>query len=336
VIGICVVYMAGTPEQFGLLERSIAELQRMTAGPYRIYGIVPGNDPAVQRRLKRHPVTIVTGPSERYTIMHEEHSRLLDLLVDRAVADGCSHIATFDMDSWPLLRGWDTAYPALLTEAAPVVAILRNELGDNFPFAAFTLFPATFWQPGNSSFLVNLRGPSDPDAAPLASRPETGSGILAQLARAGQGLHRLERSNVWDIHLIFGAVYDNTIYHLGAGSRRPKTKFDAQIYRTEGDPVRMRFADEMNAAQSGFAIDQTLARYEDFIHALIGSAPAYLPILTPTAPFPACFERTPPEQRAVWPGMPPPLDAGPPAAPVAVAPAPLARRLKQALRVLRG
>ena len=147
MLGICIVYLVTDPGSAPLLRLSLEQFRRFTDGPYRIYGTVLRSPRKVSRLLRREGVRLFDYPdgSEHAAL---EHAGLLDRLVDEACNDGCDAVATFDLDSWPVMRGWDGFYRGYLGEATPLVSIVRTELTDNFPFPGFTLFPASFWSPG--------------------------------------------------------------------------------------------------------------------------------------------------------------------------------------------
>lgn len=299
MLGICVVYLAQGPDGFALLDCNLAQLKRHTRGPHRIYGCCPDNDAATCQRLTEHGV-IVHPALERNPDISQEHSALLDALVDRAIAEGCDHVATFDMDSWPVLEGWDQFYADLLTDESPVAAIVRTELGDNFPFAAFTMLRAGFWQHALSSFSARQGLMCSPEGSALSSRPgETGSGILSQLYDEEKRFFRLERTNLWNLHPVIAAVYDNTIFHLGAGSRTPRFITDEQSYQIGGVPARQRFAERMNEVVRDHARSETLERHDEFVAALAGeNRQALRPIETDPRKLPKALSLTPVDARA--------------------------------------
>ena len=303
-LGICIVFLVRDTDADGyaLLDACIERIARHTRGPYRLYGSCPDGDAGTLRRLHEHGVTIVPVAG-RHPHISQEHSMLLDRLVDRAVADGCTHVATLDMDSWPVHDGWDGLYADAIDARAPVAAIVRTELGDNFPFAAFTFLPATFWRVGESSFSTEQRATFAAADADASSRPgETGSGILAQLRRDGQQFLRLERSNRWDVHPLIAGLYDGTIFHLGAGSRQPVFVIDEQTYALNGSPLRRRFADYMNAQLREFALRQVLAHHDEFVDQLAGGAREPLvPIRSDPRELPKSMSHTPVGQRTPWP-----------------------------------
>lgn len=300
MVGICVIYLVDDPVGYRLLELSLDQIERTTAGPYRLYGCCPDGDPETLRRLAARGVEVhAAGDPARVREPQVEHSELLNALADAAASDGCSHLATFDMDSWPILPGWDQRYAGALTGQAPVASIVRTELGDNFPFAAFTMMAREFWRVGESSFSTRLRGSFDEDALGALSRPEeTGSGIAVQLGRDGLTFLRLERSNRWEVHHVIAGIYDDAVFHLGAGSRAPQFINDNEVYAIDGSPLRRRFATQMNRAVSEAISEQLLAEHDALMSELAGGALRPLePIPTDPRTVPRHLAHTPVERR---------------------------------------
>ena len=301
MLGICVVYLVTEADGYALLDHSVHQIKRLTRGPFRIYGCCPNGDDETIRRMTRNGIIHQDIP-ERRPHISEEHSNLLDMLVDRAIRDDCTHVVTFDMDSWPICDGWDELYCGILDDRFPLAAMMRTELYDNFPFAAFICMRRDFWEVGSSSFSTQLRARFKPDAAGLSRRPrETGSGILAQLFRDSQSFLRLERSNRWNVHPLIAGLYDNTIFHLGAGSREPRFVCDDWSYGLNGSELRRAFADRMNAEVRAFAIEQILQRHDQFLNQLAGGNRGPLtPIQCDPAELPREMALTPIECRRLW------------------------------------
>lgn len=301
MLGICVVYLVTDSDGEALLDFSISEIAARTAGPYRLYGCCPRNDRRTQKRVARRGATVLQSGG-RADNPSQEHSAMLNMLVDRAVADGCETVATFDMDSWPIADGWDRLYGDALSERFPVAAITRAEVGHNFPFAAFTMLRREFWRAGESSFTTRQRGPFAPEAANAASRPgETGAGVLAQLHAEGLGYLRLERSNVWNVHPLMAGVYDNTIFHIGAGSRAPRFLTDDAEYGLDGSPVRRGYADQVNEAKRAFTMTNALRHHEAFLAELAGPDRRPLkPIETEARGLPKTLAPTALADREIW------------------------------------
>jgi hypothetical protein len=302
MLGICVVYLVSEVEGYDLLTLSLEQINRHTLEPYRVYGCCPNNDAKTLELMHRHNVEILPAP-ERHADISQEHSRALDLLTDKAVKDGCTHVATFDMDSWPVFTGWDRMYANAIGDVNfPLVSIVRTEMSDNFPFAAFTMFGRDFWCAGGSSFSTKQRAQFDEIAADLSSRPgETGSGILAHLHRNQQSFLRLERSNHWNFHPIIAGLYDNTIFHLGAGSRKARFMTDDASYTIGKSAIRRAYGDAANQRAREFTIEQLLLNHDEFVLELAGGGLHPLrPLPTDPQALPKQLTAKPLNERTIW------------------------------------
>lgn len=277
MIGICIVFLISGPWGKFLAQTAVDQICRHTRGPHRIYGYALRADDDQMRFLSGlglHSL-ITPDPTDQSDSVSREHANLLDRLTTIAFEDGCTAVATFDMDSWPTVSGWDVRYAGLLTQQTPVVAMVRTELGDNFPFAAFTLLDRTFWEPGVSSFSSRWDGST-------STRPsETGSGILDRLNQLGLSFFRLEKTNEWIPHPIIGAVYDDSFFHLGAGSRTPHLITDAAQYALNGSETRKTFGITLNGYTRDAVLEGLRNNHDEFISQLIGGrAESFVPILS--------------------------------------------------------
>jgi hypothetical protein len=302
MIGICVVYLFADERADFLACQSIQKLKEYTEGEYRIYGCAPRASEQQIQALSDLGVVLLPArevpgnPHPSWNSTSAEHSCLIDGLVSRAFEDGCAFAAAFDMDSWPVVSGWDGFYSRLLSEAIPVAAIVRTEFSDNFPFGAFTIVKRSFWRPGHSSFAGDL------DHSRSRRPWETGSGILDQLAREEKTFLRLERTNAWNPHPIVAGVYDDAFFHLGAGSRTTRFISDEQQYALNGSETRRRFADEMNMAFHRTVIEMLREDHDAFIKELAGGElVAFEPIPTPAANIPPALSLTDRSMRAPRP-----------------------------------
>jgi hypothetical protein len=279
MIGICLIFHDELPWQSTLLNICIDQIRRRTKGNFRIFGTVPGNVRATQLKLLEREIEVVDAPSERIRPVQREHGLLLERLIERAIQSDCSHIATFDADSWPIIDGWDNYYVGLLSRAAPVAAVVRTELGDNFPFACFTLFRSEFWMASRSSFNSYIPSREIGGLVEPTRPKETGSGILRQLVDEDLSFFVLERSNGYDPHPIMGGVYDNAVFHLGAGSRQPRFITDTYHYDLDGLDFSRRFADRMNAEVQKFLIDELVTDHDSIMAGLTRNSAALAPML---------------------------------------------------------
>lgn len=251
MLGICVVYLLRYRDSEYFLHTSIARLKAYTKGPFRIYGAIARNSaPTTAGLLAEAGITLVELTAKEELAGASEHANLLDLLVDNAVEDGCTHVATFDMDSWPVVDGWDMLCAARINDAEPVIAAVRREENTHFPFPGFTFFPASFWRVGNSSFSSEQRA-KFPSALVKSLRrwSETGAGILLQLMVEERGWIALERSNAWNPHAVMCGLYGDMVFHFGAGSRRPSFLCDRFEYGLNEGPMRDDFRYAINDAR---------------------------------------------------------------------------------------
>lgn len=278
MLGICVVYLVADEVGELLLRMNLHHLRAHTEGPHRIYGVALRLPDALTQVLGQAGVRLPPLPTfdpagyERNSKGAGEHSHYLDQLVDRAFADGCSRVATFDMDSWPVARGWDTYYERLLAPAVPVVAMQRVETHDDFPNPAFTLIDRSFWRHGLSSFAgFNPRAPF-PIRHWAFSRPQSGAGILAELRANGQRFLPLLRTNLWNPHPVMCGIYDHRVFHFGAGSRTPTFGCDKDEYATIDTDISRSFVAAVNAAKRAFFARQLKASPEEFLRQLVQGA----------------------------------------------------------------
>lgn len=290
MIGICTIFLfAGEWGEF-LARQSIQKIRQHTRDEYRIYGYAPRASDRQIDFLSQLNIACLPTPapkSDRPWSAMTEHSLLLDSLVSRAFADGCEFVATFDMDSWPIVNGWDSFYSQRLSDEVPVAAMVRTEFTDNFPFAAFTLLSRPFWREGYSSFASD-------STCSLSRRPrETGSGILDQLARDEKMFLRLERTNEWNPHPIMAGLYDDAFFHVGAGSRTPVFISDDQQYGLNGSSTRRQYANSMNIAARQCIMAALRDNHDNFIRELAGGEFAvFEPILSEASSIPQALEHS--------------------------------------------
>lgn len=269
MLGICVIYLVPDAESACLLPLSIRQIKLHTRGDYRIYGCALrlGDDQVAHLHREGVELPELT-PSP--TTGRAEHAHYLDRLVDHAFAEGCSHVATFDMDSWPICEDWNGICEGLVSEHVPVASVVRAEIGDDFPFPALTYLTREFWKAGQSSFSATQRGRSADEHPRDDNRlQETGSGILAQLRQEGRTFAPLYRTNTWDPHPIMCGVYADLVFHLGAGSRAPHFVTDREEFSRNGSAVRDGYRLHVNAARREFFLAELQVRHDSFMRELV-------------------------------------------------------------------
>lgn len=225
-LGILVVYFVDDSEG-AVLQLHLDAFRRLTESNHTIYAAANRLSLKFVEILKNAPnVKVCTLPGTELR-MSREHAYYLDQLADVAIRDGCSHLCTFDVDSFPIRKSWDLALASNLTHEKPVAAVLRKENGDSvLAHPCCTFFGSPFWIKYKPRFL-----PSWQECDKLSckwfllrhlSEGDTGIGISYTLQKHGLGWHKMLRSNANNDHYLIGGIYDDLIFHLGASTRGKK------------------------------------------------------------------------------------------------------------------
>ena len=130
------------------------------------------------------------------------------------------YMVTLDADAFPIRDGWLERYLEPLSEAEPVAAVQRLENGDRHADRCFLVCTSKTWRRRRFSF-----EPSIADAGFL---------ISYSLELSGLSWRKLVRSNRWDPHPLTAAVYDDAVYHHGAGGRLPMYRMNQGAWAGEG------------------------------------------------------------------------------------------------------
>lgn len=152
-----------------------------------------------------------------------EHDRKLNLLADIM----CSHaedkdiIIFIDGDAFPI----QPLFPYIqeMVDKHQLVAVQRlDNLGDIQPHPCFCAIKASFWREidgdwHNGYSWINSHGVSVTD---------TGASMLQKMEEHKINWYPMVRSNTKDLHPLLFGVYDNLIYHHGAGFRDAVLRVD--------------------------------------------------------------------------------------------------------------
>lgn len=219
-LAILVVYVVRSHDDETLLDLHLDRIARHTTVPYRIHAAAPRiTARAASVLAARDEVTVwPTPPFDQFG--SREHAHHLDALVQHGLAGASSHLATFDLDSFPIADGWhDTFAPR---DRNGVAAILRLENGDVvLPHPSCTVLARTFLEQHPFSFSPDSDGTREFRAFLRGSgqSADTGIRLAYELARHNLEWQRVLRSNVNDLHPLIAGIYGNTVFHLGAGAR---------------------------------------------------------------------------------------------------------------------
>ncbi len=134
----------------------------------------------------------------------------------------CSHklIIHLDSDAFPVKGGWIDRYAKLLSRKSPVVAVKRLENGDTHSDRCFLMFSRKGFKKHAFDFSK-------------VGVPDSGGGISENLEKDGYRWKPLLRSNKHNYHPVISAIYDDSVYHHGAGSRNPRLRFNQEIWEKE-------------------------------------------------------------------------------------------------------
>lgn len=273
MLGICIAFRVTGPATTRLCDHSVARIRALTQGPYRLFGtIARGSLPDTAERLRAAGVELPDIPPFE-SGGTREHGYFLNAMVDHAVTEGCTHVATFDMDAWPVEDGWDVRSAEEVSEEVPIVAALRAEVHTNFPFPGFTFMRSDFWKVGVSSFMVESRTAFPEDVVRRVQRPiEPGAGILCQLLMEGKAWIPLARSNGWNAHKVMAGLYGDRVFHLAGGSREPTFGSDGPEFSLNGSELRSRYRQVVNVVRQDFLLDAAVDREEELLTELRGES----------------------------------------------------------------
>jgi hypothetical protein len=157
-------------------------------------------------------------------VMAGEHRDKLDQLARRVVrgmAITDDDILVFlDGDAFPIRAL--TPFIVEVLQEVPLAAICREENDEEYPHPSFCVTTVGFWK--------EVAGTWEVSSDPGAPTNELGGGRLRDLLRdRGVQWRRLLRSNAFDPHPVLFGIYEDLIYHHGAGFRRPVTALDRKM-----------------------------------------------------------------------------------------------------------
>jgi hypothetical protein len=201
------------------IEPQLNHLSRHIDRPYRVYAFLNGIDPAAYK-------------DKFFYICTEDiksHAIKLNLLADIAclAAEGPDDWLIFlDSDAFPIADVVGYAEDRL--HKYPLIAVRRDEnLGDPQPHPCFCITTVGFWKKIGGDW---KRGYQWKNAAGNLVT-DVGGNLLGKLREKNIGWLPMLRSNQINLHPVFFGIYDNLVYHHGAGSRKPVIRVDKAKFR---------------------------------------------------------------------------------------------------------
>lgn len=162
----------------------------------------------------------------------ESHAVKLNLLADMAAM---SHSA--GQDDWLMFIDGDAFPIADIVSFGrdklgnyPLLAIRRTENnGDIQPHPCFCLTTIGFWKDIDGDWNRGYEW-RDPAGRKVT---DVGGNLLEILNQRRINWYPMSRSNKRDMHPLWFGIYEDVIYHHGAGFRQPRSRIDSQIHGIE-------------------------------------------------------------------------------------------------------
>lgn len=195
-------------------------LRRHVTVPYRVYAFL--NDIPDNHRSKFHYTS--TQPINSHAV---KLNFLADVIAAQAT-DASDLLLFLDGDAFPIGDVVSFACPKL--EAFPLLAIQRLENnGDIQPHPSFCLTTVSFWRSIRGDW---RHGHTWKDADGKATT-DVGGNLLSILQGKTLPWYPMLRTNVTNLHPVWFGLYENLVYHHGAGFRDP-------ISRADQNPIRQQ------------------------------------------------------------------------------------------------
>lgn len=209
------------------VDLQLSYLQRHIAAPFKVYAFL--NYLGADHRGK-----FFYASTENI----QSHAVKLNLLADMAAfhaSDPGDWLVFIDGDAFPI--GDVVAYGREKLSRYPLVAVQRREnLGDIQPHPSFCLTTVGFWKEIGGDWKEGHKWKND------AGWPVTdvGGNLLAILERRGIDWFPMLRSNKKDLHPLWFGIYDDLVYHHGAGFRAARSRIDFHVHRIAFDSLYRR------------------------------------------------------------------------------------------------
>jgi hypothetical protein len=225
-LGIVCVYLLD-PDDEKLIDIHLDYIKRYTDVNYKIYAACNRLHPILMKKLiNRDDIQICNFPKTSLR-GSPENRYYLEQLFDTAINDGCTHIATFHVDSFPVRPGWAGELSRRLNQQCPVASVMMSENEDYKPHTSFMMFTSEFYREYKPDLLLSQKDIESDEymdyAAKFKHQQDSGGGFGFTLFKNELEWIRLERSNYHSDHFHMAGIYGDMIFHLSGAVREAKT-----------------------------------------------------------------------------------------------------------------
>jgi hypothetical protein len=217
-LGITVVYFVKKDDGW-LIDLHLQYIRKYTPVPYKIYAGVERLLKEYRGKLEDSGDLIICDLSITKDIAGKENSFYLEQLFHLAIDDGCTHIATFHVDSFPLESGWVDSMLNKLDQGFQLAAIERLEDNDHKPHSSFMFFSSEYYRKYSPPLRLEEEEKTTDTYKKYSKQfphiQDSGFGFGYHLYKDNLTWYPLRRSNKKQNGRIMAGVYDDIVFHLG-------------------------------------------------------------------------------------------------------------------------
>lgn len=214
------------------IEKQIRYLQHNVKCDYKVFACVPGT-----RTNKSFYLESSYSPQEASGDFN--HACKLNYLAQLVSAEAKRDdtLIFLDGDAFPIRP--INSYVDSMLDSHKLIAVQRLENnGDIQPHPSFTATKVGFWQDIGGDWLPGHKWTNSNGI----SRTDAGGNLLRILDDNGIDWLKMHRTNKNNFHPVFFGIYEDVIYHHGAGFRRPISWFD--LIANDQNYIQYRTSDE--------------------------------------------------------------------------------------------
>jgi len=291
-LAIAVVYLAVDREDEKLLEIHLNQIEKNTPEPYTIYAAANRLPDGLRRVLARRPNVKVLDLPMTELRRSDENAYYLELLLQKAIEDGATHVCTLHMDSFPVRPGWAGELTGKLKGDCVLAGMERDPYRDKKPLTAFMLFTREFYLGYRPTLSLSAQARETPQYRRYAKvYPhilDSGAGYGFTIFREGLTWYPLVRTDRGPQGWGFG-IFGGLIFHLGGAQwfpveqshvkRQPSrwTPWLGRLWRVAGLVIRGRLRSRIGElAPSNLQQDLNSRRMAERKSALAASPEAFL------------------------------------------------------------